>query len=217
MTIRILIADDHAIFRSGLKALLEKEEDLQVVGETGTGFDTIKAVEKLPVDVLLLDISMPGLPGPRVAETALQKRPKLAIVVLTMHSDEYYLQELFKIGARAFVLKQSTGTDLVQAIRAAHRGDRFIDPALADCVISSYVGRPAKKGKTGRLDVLTSREREVCALLAYGHTNAEIAKRLYISERTVETHRNNIMSKLDLQSRAELVRFAIDQGLLKLR
>ena len=215
MPIRILIADDHAVFRSGLKALLEKEADLKVVGETGDGFATIKAVASQEVDVLLLDITMPKLPGPKVAEVALRERPNLAIVVLTMHEDEYYMQELFKIGARAFVLKKSTGTDLLQAIRAAYRGERYIDSALADRVISTYVGQRPMKA-TGRVDHLTSREKEVCTLLAYGHTNAEIAEKLFISERTVESHRSNLMGKLDLKSRAELVRFAIDNGLLKL-
>lgn len=216
MPIRILIADDHAVFRSGLRALLEKEADFKVAGETGNGIDTIHAVDKQPLDVLILDLNMPGLPGPRVAESVLQKKPKLAIVVLTMHEDEYYLQEMFRIGARAFVLKKATATDLVQAIRAAYRGEQYIDPSLTGRVISSYVGRPAKERKGGRLEILTPREREVCALLAYGYTNAEIAQRLFISERTVESHRNNIMSKLNLKSRVELVRFAIDNGLLKL-
>ena len=215
MPIRILIADDHAVFRSGLKALLEKESDLEVVAEAGDGLATIEAVDRHKFDVLLLDLSMPKLPGARVAEIALQKHPRLAIVVLTMHEDQYYMQELFKIGARAFVLKKSTGTELIQAIRVAHRGEQFIDPALAGRVISTYVGRTPSKKVEGRLDLLTPREQEVCTLLAFGHTNAEIAEKLFISERTVETHRTNLLGKLDLKSRAELVRFAIDHGLIK--
>ncbi|HNW79830.1 MAG TPA: response regulator transcription factor, partial [Candidatus Competibacteraceae bacterium] len=118
MAIRILLADDHAVFRSGLRALLEREMDLAVVGETGTGPETLKALETTRVDVLLLDINMPGLSGNRVAELALQERPSLAIVVLTMHEDEYYLQELLRIGVRGYVLKKSTGTEVTQAIRA---------------------------------------------------------------------------------------------------
>lgn len=215
MSIRILIADDHAVFRSGLKALLEKEPDLEVVAETGDGLETVKAVASHKVDVLLLDMSMPKLSGARVAEIVLQKQPHLVIVVLTMHEDEYYMQELFKIGARAFVLKKSTGTELIQAIRVAHRGEQFIDPAMAGHVINSYVGRSAPKVSEGRLELLTPREQEVCTLLAYGHTNVEIAEKLFISERTVETHRTHILGKLGLKSRAELVRFAIDHGLLK--
>jgi two-component system, NarL family, response regulator NreC len=216
MPTRILIADDHAVFRSGLRALLEKEPDLQVVGETGNGFDTIRAVAENEIDVLLLDLAMPGLPGAKVAEAVLKDKPHLIIVVLTMHEDEYYLQELFRLGVRAYVLKKSTGTDVVQAIRAARKGNEYIDPALAGVVISSFVGRQPKKQKTGRLDLLTPREQEVLTLLAYGHTNAEIAEKLSISGRTVETHRTNIMSKLEFRSRAELVRFAIDNGILKL-
>lgn len=217
MPIRIWIADDHAVFRSGLKALLEKESDLEVVGETGNGFDTIRAVKEKDIDVLILDITMPGLPGPKVAEAVLKKKPGLLIVVLTMHEDEYYLQELFRLGVRAYVLKKSTGTDVVHAIRVAMKGNEFIDPALTNVVISSFVGRQPRKQASGRIDLTTPREREVLSLLAYGHTNAEIAEKLCISERTVETHRTNIMAKLELKSRAELVRFAIDNGLLKLR
>jgi len=217
MPIRILIADDHAVFRSGLKALLEKEPDLEIVGETGNGFDTIRAVAESDVDVLLLDISMPGLPGAKVAEAILQEKRHPAIVVLTMHEDEYYLQEFFRLGVLAYVLKKSTATDVVQAIRAASRGEEYIDPTLAGLLISSYVGRrQPRKQKTGRLDLLTPREQEVLSLLAYGHTNGEIGQKLSVSERTVETHRTNILAKLDLTSRADLVRFSIDNGLLKL-
>jgi DNA-binding NarL/FixJ family response regulator len=196
--------------------LLEKELDFEVVGETGNGFDTIRAVAGTDLDVLLLDVAMPGLSGARVAEELLKCKPNLAIVVLTMHEDEYYLQEFFRLGVRAYVLKKSTGTDVAQAIRAAQKGRQYIDPAIANVVISSYVGRQPAKPKTGRLDILTPRELEVLTLLAYGHTNAEIAERLHISERTVETHRTNIMSKMEFKSRADLVRFAIDNGVLKL-
>jgi two-component system response regulator NreC len=216
MPTRILIADDHAVFRSGLKVLLENEPDLEVVGETGNGFDTIRAVAEKDLDVLLLDVTMPGLAGSKVAEAVLKDKPNLAIVVLTMHEDEYYLQEFFRLGVRAYVLKKSTGTDVVQAIRAAMKGEQYIDPALASLVISSYVGRQPRKPKAERLDILTPRELEVVTLLAYGHTNAEIAEKLCISERTVETHRTNIMTKMEFKSRAELVRFAIDNGMLKL-
>jgi len=216
MPIRILIADDHAVFRSGIRALLEKESDLEVVGETGNGLDTIRTAVEIDVDILLLDISMPGLSGAKVAEDVLKEKPKLGIVVLTMHEDEYYLQEFFKLGVRAFVLKKSTGTDVVQAIRAAKRGEQYIDPSLVGQFISTYVGQKSPKKITGKIDLLTTREKEVLKLLAYGHINAEIAEKLFISERTVETHRTNIMSKLGLKSRAEIVRFAIDNAMLKL-
>lgn len=212
--IRILLADDHALFRSGLRALLEKEPDIEVVGETGSGHETLNALEATPVDVLLLDINMPGLSGSRAAELALKQYPSLCIVALTMHEDEYYVQELFKLGVKGYVLKKSTGTEALQAIRAAHRGDIYIDPALAGMVLSPYVGKPTRR-KRDELGGLTRREIEILELLAYGYTNVEIAEKLCVSERTVETHRAHITGKLGLKSRAELVRFAIENDLLK--
>jgi two-component system response regulator NreC len=215
MAIRLIIADDHAMFRSGLRALLEKESDFEILAETGNGFDTLRAVSGAEVDVLLLDLSMPGLPGSKVAESVLETKPHLPIVILTMHEDEYYLRELLKIGVRSFVLKKSTGSDLVKAIRAAYRGESYVDPSLGGKLLSALCD-PSPKNSGHRVDVLTPREQEVCTLLAFGHTNGEIADKLCISERTVESHRNNITAKLGLKSRAELVRFAIDNGLLKI-
>ena len=216
MPIRLMIADDHAVFRGGLRALLEAEPDLSVVAEAGDGFEAVKLAIAEDIDVLLLDITMPGLTGPRVAESVLAEKPHLAIVVLTMHEDEYYLQELFKIGVRGFVLKKSTGDELIQAVRAAYRGEQYVDPSLGGRALSAVLGAPQRPPKQSRADLLTAREREVCTLLAYGYTNHEIGEQLSISERTVEGHRANIMSKLELGSRAELVRFAIDNGLLSI-
>jgi len=213
MAIRIMIADDHAVFRGGLKALLTAEPDIEVVAEAGDGFTAAKLAVAEELDVVLLDISMPGLTGPRVAEIILEKRPHLGIVVLTMHEDAYYLEELFRIGARGFVLKKSTGTELLQAIRAVHRGEQYVDPSLGGRVLSSVLGSPAASHGRNRVELLTPREREVCGLLAYGYSNREIGEKLSISHRTVENHRASIMSKLDLDSRADLVRFAIDNGL----
>lgn len=213
MPIHILIADDHAVFRSGLRVFLEKQSDIVVVGETGTGAETLEAIGTLPVDVLVLDITMPGMPGPRIAQEALSKRPSLAVIILTMHEDEYYFQELMRLGVRGYVLKKSTGEELVEAIRQVHRQEIYVDPALAGFEVPTRAGRDAAKG-TARVGNLTPRELEVCRLLALGHTNAELAEKLGISDRTVETHRTNIMTKLQLKSRAELVRFAIDNGLL---
>jgi len=188
---------------------------MKIVADVGDGFEAAREAIKRDIDVLLLDISMPGLTGPRVAETVLREKPHLAIVVLTMHEDDYYLQELFRTGVRGFVLKKSSGQDLIQAIRAAHRGEHYVDPSMAGRVISSLTS-DAGRESSERLAELTRREREVCTLLAYGHTNAEIAEQLAISDRTVETHRANIMTKLGVKSRAELVRFAIVHGLLEL-
>lgn len=214
MSIRLLIADDHAMFRSALRMLLEKEKDLTVVAEAADGPETLREVASNEVDVVLLDLSMPGSSGGQIAEALLEEQPSLAIVVLTMHEDEYYLRELMSVGARGFVLKKSAGADLLQAIRSAYRGERYVDPSLGGDVISSWVGHQRDQ-KSVALERLTPHEREVCRLLALGHTNAEIAQQLSVSERKVETHRTDLMTKLGLRSRAELVRFAVDKGLLK--
>jgi two-component system, NarL family, response regulator NreC len=214
MTIRTFIADDHAIFRSGLRALLERAPDIEVVGEAGDGFETLRAVANHELDVLILDLNMPGVHGSKVAETVVKDQPRVSIVVLTMHDDSYYLRELFRIGVKGFVLKKSTGTNLLEAIRSASCGRSFVDPSLGGRMAAEYAGHTAKGGQ-GRLDVLTPREQEVCALLGYGYTNAEIAAQLFISDRTVETHRANIYGKLQLKTRSEMVRFALENGLIR--
>ena len=215
MSIRVVVVDDHAVFRSGLRALLEQEPDIEVLGEAGEGHSALELLEQNTVDVVLLDISLPGLSGTRIAELMLKRCPRIAIVMLTMHEDEYYLQECFRLGVRGYILKKSTGTDVVSAIHAAFRGDIYVDPALANLIVSPYVGVNTKK-EEGRLGLLSQREQEVCGLLAYGFTNNEVANKLCISPRTVETHRINIMNKLGLKTRAELVQFSIDHGLFKI-
>jgi DNA-binding NarL/FixJ family response regulator len=213
MTIKIHLADDHAMFRSGLKALVETEEDLVVVGETGKSFDTLMWFTEYQADVLVLDINMPGPPTSKVARDILADHPKIALLILTVHSEEYYLRQFLQLGAKGFMVKTSTGNQFIQAIRTIHRGKTHIDPILSEHLVSYYVGRPLKSGD--RLDLLTNREQEVCTYLAMGHTGTEVARVLSISTRTVETHRATIMTKLELKSRAELVRFALENGLLK--
>lgn len=213
MAIRVFIADDHAMFREGLKAVLRQYEDFEVVGEAEDGPRTLACLDKVEADVLLLDLTMPGgMSGARVAEEALRAHRGLAVVVLTMHEDEYYLRELFEIGAIGFVLKRSSPDILVQAIKAAKKGQHFIDPGIATPVVSAFLGRQGERSR--RLDLFTERECEVVKLLALGYTNAEVARKLHISERTVESHRNRVMTRLNLRSRAELVQFAIDNGLI---
>ena len=216
MPIRILIADDHTLFRAGLRALLEHETDFEVVGEAANGHETLSQLEKTSPEVLIMDLSMPGgMSGAQTGEGALKGRPDLALIVLTMHEDPYYLREMLRIGAKAFLLKKSSSQELIQAVHAVMRGDVFVDPALTGHLVPSFVGkREVRKKDEGRIGLLTKREKEVCHLLALGHTNSEVGKKLFISERTVETHRTNIMAKLELRNRAELVRFAIDNGLL---
>ncbi len=211
---RILLADDHAVFRSGLRALLEKEEDIEIAGEAGTGTETVQKVQDISPDVLILDINMPEMNGMMVAEKVLTDHPEIKIVVLTMHDDKHYLHEFLKIGIRAYVLKKSARTDVVQAIRAASQDKYYIDSSLPSSAVSEYTESPEKRTKRKK-DILTPCEQEICRLLAYGHTNSEVAEKLCVSERTAEFHRSNIFSKLHFKSRAELVRFAIETRIMK--
>jgi two-component system response regulator NreC len=201
------------MFRSGLKAFVEKEEDLAVVGETENSFDTLKWFTEHEADVLILDVNMPGLPTSQVARKLCADHPKTAVLILTIHSEECYLREFLKLGAKGFMVKTSTGTEVIQAVRTVNQGKTYIDPIMHKYLASNYVGRSSKS--EGRLDMLTKREQEVCTYLAMGHTNTEVAEALSISKRTVETHRVTIMTKLELKNRAELVRFALENGLLK--
>ncbi|MFC1563447.1 response regulator [candidate division KSB1 bacterium] len=212
MAIKIIIADDHEIFRSGLRAFLEKENDIVIIGESGNGNETIDIVMKSDVDVLILDISMPGPPSGYIVEELLKEKPGLAIIILTMHEDEYYLQEMLKKGVRGFVLKKSSGTNLVTAIIQANEGNYYIDPTFTGYLVSSITGTDTSISKS--VKQLTKREQEILKLLALGYTNSEIADKLYISKRTVETHRSNIMSKLGLKNKAELVRFAMENRII---
>ncbi len=214
--IRILIVEDHALFRSGLRALFEKEEDIEVVGEAGTGQEALRLCEEVDFNILTLDISLPDFSGMEVARRVLKTNPDTMIAVLTMHEDERYVRELFEIGVKGYVLKKSTPNELLSAFRALYRGESYLDPALLELVISPYVGKAKPREVRGWLAQLTNREKEVCGLLARGLSHAQVADRLYISPRTVESHRAHIMAKLELRNRADLVRFAIDNRLLDL-
>lgn len=212
--LRLIIADDHAVLRNALRVLLSQQDDFEVVAEAGNENETLEAIERHDVDVLILDLNMPpGMAGPRIAKAAFKSKLELNIVVLTMYEDRYYVQDMFRLGAKGFVLKKSPEDELIQAIRTVHQGKRHIDSALIDDAVSSYTGSTPNRGVDAAPDTLTPREQEICRFLAHGHTNGEIASLLNISERTVQTHRQNIMGKLDLKGRAELVTFAIENGL----
>ncbi len=215
MSIRIVIADDHLVFRSGLRALLQRESDIEIVGDVGAADEVLAQLTRTPADVLVLDMSMPGgLSGPQLAEAVLKGHPRTRIVVLTMHEDPYYLREMFKVGVHGYVVKRSGVDDVVRAVRAAALGQFHVDASLGGSAVSSLVA-PAASAGVGRIGLLTPRERDVCRLLALGYTNTETGQKLRISERTVESHRTSIMSKLELNNRAELVRFALDNDLLR--
>jgi DNA-binding NarL/FixJ family response regulator len=209
--IRVLIVDDHAVVRSGLRLLLSREEDIDPVGEAGSGREAIFEARSLEPDVILMDVVMPDGSGLDVIPTILHERPATKVLVLSMQDDPRYVREAFAAGAVGYVLKEAADVDVVSAIREVARGGRYVHPELGARLIAA----DADAARLAEEDPLSEREREVLRLLALGHTNQEIAKQLYISVRTAETHRAHIMQKLRLSSRAELVRHAIAQGLLE--
>lgn len=214
-TTRILIADDHTLVRSGLKLILSAQPDFELVGEASTGEETIARTRELRPDVLLLDIGMPGMNGVEAARVIRLEFPGVRIVVLTMYDDEAYLQQFLQIGAAGYVMKQAADEELVTAIRAVQRGESFIHPSLTRQLIDLYLKQsqpPATPGE--RPPDLSPRETEVLRLVALGYSAQQIAKELGISVSTVETHRNHVSEKLGLHGRAELVRYALNTGLL---
>ena len=209
--IRVLVADDHAVVRAGLKLLLDAEEDIEVVGEAGSGAEAVRLARSLKPDVVLMDVVMPGMSGLEATGPVLEAAPDTTVLVLSMQDDPRYVREAFAAGASGYVLKEAADTEVVQAVRDVAAGNRYVNPALG----ARLVAAEAQARKKAESDPLSEREREVLRLLALGHTNQEIAKMLYISVRTAETHRSHIMTKLRLTTRAELVRHAIAEGLLE--
>jgi two-component system response regulator NreC len=210
VSVRILIVDDHAVVRAGLRLLLEAEDDLEPVGEAGTARDAVFQARSLKPDVILMDVVMPDESGLDVVPTLLHERPETKILVLSMQDDPQYVRQAFAAGASGYVLKEAADVEVVAAIREVARGGRYVHPELGARLVSAETDERRRAEE----DPLSDREREVLRLLALGHTNQEIAQQLYISVRTAETHRAHIMQKLRLSSRAELVRHALSQGLL---
>jgi two-component system, NarL family, response regulator NreC len=208
--IRVLVVDDHAVVRSGLKLLLAAEDDLEVVGEAGTARDAVFEVRATRPDVVLLDVVMPGESGIEAVPKILHESPETKVLVLSMQDDPNYVREAFAAGASGYVLKEAADAEVVDAIRQVADGGSYVHPVLG----ARMVAADAEARAAAAADPLSDREREVLKLLALGHTNQEIAKQLYISVRTAETHRAHIMRKLGLDTRAELVRYAIEHGLL---
>ena len=209
--IRVLIVDDHAVVRSGLRLLLSREPDIEPVGEAGTGREAIFEARSLKPDVILMDVVMPDQTGIDALPTLLHENPDVKVLLLSMQDDPRYVREAFAAGARGYVLKEAADSEVVAAVREVARGGRYVNPELGAWLVAA----DAAATKRADEDPLSEREREVLRLLALGHTNQEIAKQLFISVRTAETHRAHIMQKLGLQSRAELVSYALAHGLLE--
>jgi DNA-binding NarL/FixJ family response regulator len=214
---RILLADDHALVRRGLRLVLDAEPDLEVVGEAGNGAEAIQLALGIEVDLAILDISMPRMTGLQAVAELRRRKPGLRMLILSMHENERYLYESLKAGASGYVLKSVADRDLVEACRAAMRGEAFLYPGAETSLIRDFLrqARAAAEGESVREDPLTAREQEVVKLIAESYSTRQIADALVISEKTVDRHRTNILEKLGMHDRVELTRYAIRQGLVE--
>jgi RNA polymerase sigma factor (sigma-70 family) len=217
MTLRVLLVEDHAIVRQGIRALLDEEPDIAIVGEAADGNQALALAQSLRPEIVLMDLNLPGLSGIEATRQVLQLLPDVRVLVLSMYDSEEYVFRALRAGASGYVLKQSTSTELVMALRAVAAGSTFLSPGISQILISDFMRRADAQTTTDdALSILTPREREVLELIARGLTNRQIAERLHISIKTVETHRGNMMQKLDAHDRAELIKFAIDSGVISI-
>lgn len=214
MTVRILLADDHALVRRGVRMILDNEPDLEVVGEAGDGAEAISKAKQEKPDLAILDIAMPRLTGLQAARELSRLQPDLRILILTMYDNEQYFFEALKAGASGYVLKSVADRDLVEACRSAMRGEPFLYPGAVNSLIRNYLDR-AREGGGFPAKAITDREEEILKLVAEGHSSKEIADMLVISVKTVERHRANLLQKLGLKDRLELTRYAIRAGLIE--
>jgi len=212
--LRILLADDHVVMRTGLRALLERQPNLEVVGETENGRETVGLAASLLPDVLVMDVGMPVLNGIEATQMIVTQCPTIAVVILSMHADESYVMRALKAGARGYLLKDSGAADLISAIQAVSQNKSFFSPKVSRILAEDYIRVLKQKGAVDTYDLLTSREREILQLLAEGKANKEVAVDLNISPYTVETHRSHIMEKLNLHNPAELILYAVRKGII---
>ena len=213
-SIRVLLADDHKLIRAGLVLVVQQQPDLSVIGEADDGRQAVQLVESLKPDVVVMDIGMPNLNGIEAARQITASRPDTAVVILSMHADEGYVLRALKAGARAYLLKDSATTDLVQAIRAVVEGKSFFSPAVSKVLLQDYMRKLRRSGAEDSYDLLSPREREVLQLVAEGKSNKEVANLLNLSTYTVETHRAKIMQKLNLKGVPELILYAVRKGII---
>jgi len=214
--IRVLIADDHTMFRAGLRALLATEQDIEVIGEAADGEEAVAKSRKLVPDVVVMDILMPGMNGIEATSRLAAECPTTKVLVLSMYDDDEHVQQLLAAGASGFVLKQATSEELVRAIREVMAGSSPLSPSIAAKVVRDYARRVRDEQETSATGALTAREREVLILVAQGQTNQAIAERLGLSRKTVDVHRTNLMRKLKLHDVTELVKYALRAGLITL-
>jgi DNA-binding NarL/FixJ family response regulator len=209
--LRIVLAEDHETVRQGIKLLVNSQADMEVIGEAGNGEIAVKKVQELAPDIIVMDISMPELNGLKATKRIRQVSPKTKILTLTRHTDDGYLQQLIKAGANGYVLKQSAPTELINAIRAVCSGNSYLDQMITSKVMSGFANRSVKLRGENAAEI-TDREKEVLRFIAWGYSNKEIAARLDLSVKTIEAHKMNAMRKMDMQSRIDIVRYAILRG-----
>lgn len=212
---RILLADDHAVLRSGLRLLLTSQNEYEVVGEASSGTETLTLAEELQPDLILLDLSMPALGGLDALPALRKLAPAAKILILTMHDDPQYLRQALKQGASGYVLKKAADSELLSAIKAVLRGEMYVHPSMTRVLLEDMLPASHTAGKENAWETLSEREQEVLKMVALGHTSAEIAEQLNLSAKTVETYRARGMEKLGLRTRAALVKFALQEGLIK--
>ena len=211
---RVLIADDHPLIRSGLRALLARERDFEVVGEAADGYQALELVEQLKPDVVMLDVSMPRLNGIDVAQKISEKIPSTRVIIVSIHSDEGYVLRALKAGAKGYLLKASPEDDILNAVRAVAAGQAFLSPEISRLLVEEYVREMRFRGVEDSYDLLSIREKEILQLLASGSTNRQVAELIHVSLATVETHRTNIFQKLGIHSLPELILYAVRKGVL---
>jgi two-component system, NarL family, response regulator NreC len=212
--IRILLADDHQLMRSGVRLMLEREADLAVVGEASDGREAVSMAKTLKPEVVVMDIGMPNLNGIEAAHQMTQDNPQLAIVMVSMHSDESYVLRALKAGARGYLLKDSAEADLIKAVHAVGSGKSFFSPVVSKMLLDDYVRKLKRSGTEDAYDLLTPREREILQLIAEGKSNKDVANLLDLSVYTVESHRSNLMEKLNLRGLPELILYAVRKGII---
>ena len=212
--IRILLADDHTVIRRGLRALLERQDGFVVVAEAADGREAVDTAEAVGPDVAVIDIGMPNLNGIEAASRITEMRPETAVVILSMHADESYVLKALKSGARGYLLKDSPEEDLIGAIRAVHQGKAFFSPEISKMLAEDYMRQMRQRGVEDSYELLTPREREILQMLGEGKSNKAVATKLNLSLHTVETHRGNILEKLNLHSTAEMILYAVRKGIV---